>query len=277
MYQLLRNHWHGQHNLLLTVFVALLGVRVVLGVLQPLVPVAAIGYWVVLSVLILVWQLVGAWRAGDNHLRDDGGAMLHWLGILSMVVVAVLTLLQIADALVRRLPPALPPPVTETVLPIDDSGTVVTLSGPLTWEMHTALEQSLRRHQSIRQVNLASDGGLVFGARALALLIQRYQLNTHVASGCYSACTLVFMAGAERTLAATGSLGFHQYAIDEPNRVQTINVREELDRDRHYLLAQGASEAFVKRVFQAAPSDMWIPSHSLLREAGVLTADRPIH
>jgi len=266
-------HWQGRHDLLITLLVSVLGLRVLIGLIQPAVPAVATAPWLVASAVILIWQLVGNWRAVDAHLRSGGGMVLLWCSYGVMVIAITLAILQWLDAIAARAPMAVAPAVVPLQLPLQADGTVVTLSGPLSWQMHSALEELLTAPHDIQQVNLDSLGGLVFGARALAILIERHALDTHIDARCLSACTLVFMAGARRTMAVDAQLGFHRYGIDEPNRVETINVTEELEKDRAYLLRRGASAAFVESVFRAGPQDMWIPTQAQLIEAGVLQAN----
>jgi hypothetical protein len=250
--------------------VSVLGLRVLIGLIQPVIPAVVTGPWLCASVVILIWQLVGSWRAADVHLRDGGGMVLLWCSYGAMVIALALAVLQWLDAVAARAPPAVAPLIAPMQLPLDSRGRIVTLSGPLSWPMHSALEGLLQEPNHIRTVNLDSTGGLVFAARALANLIEGENLDTHVDGRCLSACTLVFMAGQQRSVGISSELGFHQYAIDEPNRVQTISVTEELAKDRAYFQRRGASAAFVESVFQASPEQMWIPTHAQLQEAGVL-------
>jgi len=66
------DHWRGQNSLLITLLVTVLALRITVGSVQQLVPEAATLPWVVASALLLVWQSVGALRAGDHCLRVRG-------------------------------------------------------------------------------------------------------------------------------------------------------------------------------------------------------------
>lgn len=64
-------------------------------------------------------------------------------------------------------------------------------------------------------IYLSSDGGLVYIGLDLALEVERLNLVTIIPkdSGCYSASSYVFLAGAERI--AHGELGVHQISSDD--------------------------------------------------------------
>lgn len=268
------DHWAGRHGLALCVLVSLIGVRLLLGQLQALIPRALLAIWLLLSALILVWQVVGGWRACERTIRAGGGMGLVWLGYFCLCCTVVLALLQSVDAVasffLRPVAVSAPPP-----LPRSQEGDVVYLQGALDWPMHTALEVALQGEggEDVRTIVLHSDGGLVFAARGLALLIAKHGIATHVDHTCFSACTIVFLAGRERTLGTHGQLGFHRYHIDEPNKLATIDVATELQKDREYFASRGVGAAFIRLVFQAAFTGLWKPDRQMLLRARVLTRD----
>jgi hypothetical protein len=270
------SHWRGNHGLAFTILVTLLGLRLSLGYLQLLVPASPalvlIGFCILANVLLLVWQVVGAFRAGDRHLRATGDMMPVWGSYFAIFVVVVLASIQTVDA-ITTLSPA-PPRVADARvlpdLPISADGETITLSGNIDFDLNTALVEALATHPAIRRVTLSSGGGYIFAARAVAFNIGRHRLDTHVDGSCNSACTLAFMAGDARTLGPEARLGFHRYQMETPDKVQILNIGEEMEKDRSYFASRGVSDGFLDEVFQAGHGDIWFPSRAVLLEAGVI-------
>ncbi len=271
------SHWRGNHGLAFTILVTLLGLRFLLGYLQLLLPTSPalilIGFCILANVVLLVWQVVGAFRAGDRHLRTTGDMISVWGGYFAIIVVVVLASIQTVNA-ITVLSPSLPPRVADAPalpdLPISADGATITLSGNIDFDLNTAFVDALATHPAIRRVTLSSDGGYIFAARAIAFNIGKRRLDTPVERSCTSACTLAFMAGDARTLGPEAQLGFHRYQMETPDKVQILDIGEEMEKDRSYLASRGVSDDFLDQVFKAGHSDIWFPSHAVLRGAGVI-------
>ena len=271
------SHWRGNHGLAFTILVTLLGLRFLLGYLQLMLPASPalvlIGFCILANVVVLVWQVVGAIRAGDRHLRTTGDMISVWGSYFAIIAVVVLASIQTVDAITTLSPS--PPRVAETPalpdLPISADGETITLSGNIDFDLNTAFVDALATHPAIRRVTLSSDGGYIFAARAVAFNIGNHRLDTHVDGSCSSACTLAFMAGDARTLGPEARLGFHRYQMEAPDKVQILNIGEEMQKDRNYFASRGVSDDFLDQVFQAGHGDIWFPSHAVLHEAGVVT------
>ena len=224
--------------MLFTVVVTLLGLRILLGYLQLLLPASPvlvfIGFAILANFPLLVWQVVGAFRAGDRHLRATGDMIPVWGSYIAIVVVVVLASVQMFNAIMALSPP---PQAAEIAplpaLPISADGETITVSGKIDFRLNTALVEALAAHPAIRRVSLASDGGYIYAARALAFNIGKYRLDTIAEQSCNSACTLAFMAGAARTLGPEGRLGFHRYQMETPGKLMTLDIGEELEKDRN--------------------------------------------
>ncbi|MEM7257494.1 MAG: hypothetical protein AAF404_08905 [Pseudomonadota bacterium] len=132
------------------------------------------------------------------------------------------------------------------------------------------LEQYLADNPDITTLVLASDGGHVYAARAIAKLIQRGGLNTHVDQQCFSSCTLIYVSGAIRTAAATAEFGFHGYRYNTGSATIYDNVESQQSKDAAIFEQQGVSDEFIEQIFAASPHELWKPSLSALRVAGVI-------
>ena len=148
----------------------------------------------------------------------------------------------------------------------------IAIDGELNYDCSAALEDTLKNVSEVERIVLHSTGGQIFAARAMARRIERLRLDTHVDGDCFSACTIAFMAGANRTLGPHGQLGFHRYAFANRFRVQTVDPVAEQEKDRQFFLARGVRSDFLARVFEADNSQLWRPDHETLLAASVITA-----
>lgn len=246
------NHWRGGHSLLLTLLVTVVGLRVLTSALLPVLSDArgtfVVAAWIAANGAILLWQAIGTWRAIERHLEIPADTMAAWGGYFTILVAAVLTVIQTVDGVTTFAPAPRTKAVKSPamVLPISADGRSITLAGNLDYDLNAALEAALAQNAGIARIVLGSVGGNIFAARAVAINITRLQLDTHVDGKCYSACTLAFMAGRHRTLGPEGRLGFHQYVIPGELRVKILDIEAEQLKDRNYLASRGITEEFLR-------------------------------
>lgn len=155
-----------------------------------------------------------------------------------------------------------------------------------------ALAGILTDHPQITALHLSSLGGDVHTAYEMADLILGHMLDTHVIDDCESACTILFLAGAQRTMAPDAQLGFHQTSITaddaqtEYDDMKSLmgfdtpfdyaawlleDTQEMILNDLYYYNELGLSLGFIIKTLEATPDDMWYPSHSTLKQEGILT------
>jgi len=243
---------------------------VLLGFIQPLIPVSFVNVWAVLSIGVFLWQVVGTLRSADRSLKDSGNMLGVYLSYFLIFITTALTLVQVADALASKHQPE-PYEIKIRTLPVLSNEGLMQVDGLLDWELFAAFKNTLENNPDIQGVQLNSSGGFVFVARAMALRIQEKKLNTHVETQCYSACTVTFLAGERRTMAADAEIGFHRYDVPMGNEQGVIKLSDELEVDRQYFLERGMSKDFAAQVFNAEHTDIWVPSVEELVEGGVLT------
>lgn len=240
-----------------------------MGVAQKAIPADAINLWVVFSIGIFIWQIIGSSRATDRFLRDSGNILAVFAAYFVLLVLVILTVFQVIDALASKQQPE-SFVTTSRTLPVLTDMKLVRVDGNLDWELFSAFEETLKMYPDISEVKLSSGGGYVFVARAMALKILEHKLNTHVDTHCYSACTIAFLAGHRRTMAKNAKLGFHRYKLESTHQPELIDVAEELEKDRRFFAERGLSDAFIKQVFTAGHADLWKPNMVSLIKGGVL-------
>ncbi|WP_282182014.1 hypothetical protein [Aliiroseovarius marinus] len=281
----LLNHLRGQHPLWQSFWVNGVGVRLVFYILILLALSAApISFLVAVALigadaLCLLWQSVGYFRAADARVRDTGSMLPTWSGMIALVV-AVFVVASQWWALALATRPGEDGPSfaeqkalerrAEYQIARQPDGNLL-FKGQIVLGVTKALRQELAQGPIPTRITLASDGGNVFEARGLAKLITTHEIQTYVEDTCSSACTLVFIAGAQRQLGPDARLGFHSYLLEDAQRLPGFNIGAEQARDRAFMLGQGVSADFITRVYETSSSDIWFPEHGFLRQSGVVT------
>ncbi|WP_300517847.1 hypothetical protein [Aliiroseovarius sp.] len=275
-------HWRGVLPVRASLWVNVVGLRVLLLGLGwtllprplPSIPVLAL---IGADIAVYLWQAVGLVRHGDQRARSFGTTGHVWAGLLALLVALFLSL-SIWWSLVLHSPlsPPRPDPLAGRTLPEETvtltlAGAQLRLTGVLPIGIAGRVAAALERQPGVTTLVLDSPGGQIQAARGLADLVLAGGLGTHVEATCSSACTLVFMAGARRTLGEEGRLGFHSYALLIPSGHPNMDPATEMQRDLTYLEARGIAPEFLAKIPRIAPEDMWFPSRPELLDAGVLT------
>lgn len=272
VFQFLRDHWRGRVALLPTALLSLLALRVCLDMLTMARPtgwpVAATITVSLLSAAVLIWQLVGGARAIARSGRDLFASAAAGLALIITLVLFVNA--ELSHWAARgEIPVALPLPPE----PLDVVNGTTRISGTIDFVTLTRLELAIAAHPELALVELQSDGGRVPAARAIAQRIEAAGLDTRAVGLCASACTLVFIAGKQRSLDADGALGFHAYALLRNDNLQ--DARAEEARDRAFLTTKGIDAGFIDRAFATPPDQLWVPPRDALLAAGFLTGQSP--
>ena len=155
-------------------------------------------------------------------------------------------------------------PRSTWVIDYDQSTRTVHLDGEFQAGIARDFSRVLDAAPDAETVELASPGGWVGEAVRVAEQIERRELATRVTSQCSSACTLAFVGGARRSVAAGGALGFHAGSaatgIGDGNR--EFNA---------YMLYRGVDPEFLLLSNSIPPRDIWVPDPVTLRNAGIVT------
>ncbi len=213
--------------------------------------------------VVLLWQLAMARAA----IRGAGASAWSYLiGLLAIIAIAMVGTTAL-NHLSRSYLPA--PRVISTAEPLPRIGNAALLEGAIDFDTYEAMKATLASGTPTAVLILNSDGGHVAAARGIARLVREAGLDTHVTDTCASACTLVLAAGHLRTKTPQARIGFHGYRLN--SNVVTVDASEEATRDRADLEARGIDAEFLIKAYQTPHDDMWFPTTSQLRDAGVLT------
>ena len=133
-----------------------------------------------------------------------------------------------------------------------------------------AFKKMLAKHPESTTVAFNSNGGNVYQARGLATVIVSNGLDTYVSEDCYSACTIAYVAGKNRTISPQAKLGFHQYNMKSKILNQRFDLEKEQAKDLAYFKSRISNKIFIKKIFSSKNSDIWIPEHQELLTSGVI-------
>lgn len=155
-------------------------------------------------------------------------------------------------------------------LKLSADGKELRLDGVVNYGLSDRIAKQLAQHPGIRRLRLQSPGGLLEEGVNSAKIVRAHNLDTVVSDDCSSACTLIFLAGRERSLDGRGKLGFHEARDPDPFRVDAFRIRSLYAKD-------GVSAPFLKRVSAVKQPATWFPTRRELMDAGVLTATSSAH
>lgn len=171
-------------------------------------------------------------------------------------------------------------PAGSTALPVDLSqptrisatadGTAVIIEGLITDGAYASFRRVLRANPSARRVVLQSGGGLMFEADRIAKLVRRRRMATYVETFCASACTVILIAGRERSAAAAARVGFHR-----PNVSRSRTPRTTMRLTRRLYERAGVAPSFTDRIYATPFDSVWYPGVEEMISAGVLTRRAP--
>jgi hypothetical protein len=169
-------------------------------------------------------------------------------------------------------PPA-PPMLRTNSIIISADGKTAQLVGRINDGIANQLKADLFKNRGVKTLVLTSEGGLLVEGVALAHIIRKNQLNTHVEFFCGSACTFALLAGKERSMAPGAIVGFHQASSMLSPLFGSNDTNDEpgnmLMRDFYADALVGAP--IIDGTMATPPADMWFPDAATLSANGVVT------
>lgn len=232
------------------------------------------GLWVAtiaLRLALQVWWNVGVWRSATFHIARGGkplSASAAKMFVVAAVMVQVCALVYIARSpqivvlqiLLGR------DPHGQANLQLSPNGEILLVSGELGSGFAAALTQALQHAPSVKTLQLSSHGGRLYEAIAAAKEIRARKLDTRVEDHCNSGCTILFLAGHDRTIASAASLGFHKPLLGTLDGTAS-DVEVELGAMKNL----GAPDAFLARIRALSDRKVWFPTADELFQLRVIT------
>lgn len=175
---------------------------------------------------------------------------------------------------------------TDVVWATADSPSSITVSDA------NILGDLLMNNPIVDTVIISGAGDGLYASYEIARKLSQFDITVMARSDCESGCSLMFLGGKVRKLEKGARLGFRRTATDASSHKEhyaaekdgkgwadefayarwvyedgQIDAREYID----YLLQRGVKAEFAVRVLTYSSDDMWYPTETEMREAGVLT------
>lgn len=243
--------------------------------------VIAMSYSIVAFGIILPWQVVGVLRTSERYLVDYGNP-LWGRAAQALVIIATMAALIVITGAVQRIGARQSyhefgkrwEAATSRVYDVTQvpGTTLARLVGDMQNGTTRVLEKWFIEHPNITGIILDSTGGRVYEGRGVARLVREKGLDTYTMTGCYSACTIAYIAGVKRFVVDGAKLGFHQYTYATAKNLGYLDSSAEQDKDLSSYRSRGIDEGFIERVFDASSSDMWFPDYDQLIASRVIDA-----
>lgn len=225
------------------------------------------------TLLSLACCKLGVWNVASRLARRSGRAV-HLFAAKLLVLIGAVALLTVF-AIQHRATQAYemgqialghdPVPVVD--IEVASDGHSLTLRGTLGEGSAEAVHEALAHAPWATLVRLESGGGRVLEAEAIAREIAARQMDTHVDGLCASACTMILLAGQQRSASPGARVGFHR-----PN---FAGVDSNQLGEGHALMVAyrnaGLGRSFIERVKRTPSSSMWYPSTGELKQQRVIT------
>jgi peptidoglycan hydrolase-like protein with peptidoglycan-binding domain len=147
---------------------------------------------------------------------------------------------------------------------------VIGLRGEIGPSTPLDFRRAVRAADNPRVLILASEGGYVSSALLLAYAVREMGLATYVLpeTGCYSACSFVYFAGAQRR--ADGALGVHQVWGDDTDASTAQEVVSDI---LEAFVAFGVRQEITSAMLRTKPEDMYIFSEAEIARWGINSGD----
>jgi hypothetical protein len=278
----LGNLWRGEYSLgatiwgsgaifLLISFMALAGLGLLTDRVSLVVTARLLVGVFALIILLALFHGVGIWRAAGNSARRGARAwaLLARLGVLADLAGGGWIMWQYQWPQIREhaLIALERDPLAPLQVDVTTNGTVLLLHGTFGTGSADKVRAALESTPGIRIIALSSSGGRLREADEIAQLARERKLDTYVDTRCESACTYVFLAGAERAATPNARIGFHSPSFAGVN---PLGQRLALGRMLGTYKNAGVPENFLARIAQTDASAMWYPTAQELQDAGVI-------
>lgn len=150
---------------------------------------------------------------------------------------------------------------------VDDASEVIGLVDAIDLNSPLDFRRAIQKRPHVKTLILASPGGLVPSALIIAQDVHQRGLATYIPpdTGCYSACSYIFLAGHERIV--EGELGVHQMASDMPDDDAGIQVTisDLLDT----LLEFDTPREVITRMLRTPNEDMYVFTPEEIESLGI--------
>jgi len=226
---------------------------------------------------ITVWHIVGTWRSADHFSADPLKKNKLWGGVAKFfLIMGAIKMIGQLPSVYRDLGELSQmaffndPSIPDYILTVTEGGKEIKLEGGFKYGLSQDLKRLMLSAPSAKIVNLESVGGRIAMGAEIAKVIEEYNFSTVSNSGCFSACTIAFLAGKERLLGIDARLGFHAGAFAGVESSKSKSAEYEIYRG--LTVKYGTSSAFIRKILATPHDKLWYPDRDDLMKERVITA-----
>ena len=223
-------------------------------------------------IAVVTWQSVGLFRTALKHPLRTGHS--GWANVaIIMLAVSVLTfsitMYNTGFPLIKAIFQMLmgDGPYEEMEFRVLNGGNDLELIGHIEIGSNERLKAQLALHPNISRIHLHSQGGRILAAKRMMETIKDSGIETYVKTECASACTLLFVAGAKRTLGENGKLKFHSPGVGTASAHDYTELGADMKKAYE---DEGISAWFVKKVMRTPNDTFWVPTKQELINGNVV-------
>lgn len=225
----------------------------------------------VITLVFVVWQLVGIWKSANRHRLETGRSF--WATVAQiMVIFGFLSLLGYTINSIKVIDLVMSAAnesefqSASVVLEGDSSSNYIVVDGNLTFTVADAIKNYLIYNSNIEVIVINSNGGYIGVGQEIGDLVRLYELTVVVDGNCLSACTMVLSSSPYPTIIPGSIVGFHSpidIGVEEVDRAgQTLML--------DYFRSNGIDERVIEYTRITDGDDMWIPTTAELINYGVI-------
>ncbi|MEM7778501.1 MAG: FHA domain-containing protein [Pseudomonadota bacterium] len=163
----------------------------------------------------------------------------------------------------------------QPVYALEVSNNILIFRGAVVWPLIDDIKTQLAQNAQVNVLVLDSLGGDATAGRRINDIVRERNMTTAVDNRCASACTVIFVGGRDRVISQNAQLGFHAASIilmDEMmTRIMNVITMRADSLNAQYYRRAGVSEDFIRRAISTPSTELWVPSHNILVEHGVVT------
>lgn len=285
----LLKHWRGDYSLRVSFWLNYVLISVLLSL--PLLLVGILGLNLIFSpqslfiftlcymafgYICYLWQFVGTYRACGNHISKTQKKVSASVVRIILLLGLLWTVFDLATS-APNLYQMFKLGTTQdrfsnykfTEL---NNGRTILIKGTFGFGFYKDFQKFIDTNKNVEEVILSSGGGRMFEALKLSNYIRENNIDTYALNECYSACTVIFIAGKNRFLIDDAKLGFH--AVDsELNKhsftpIVFSTIQSKVAKQ---FKSQGVKEQFLREMYNTSSKDMWYPTTQELLSNNVVT------
>ena len=217
---------------------------------------------------LLIWLFVGIWRSSKNHeLRKSSfsSRMARFSVLLCALVFTVSIFNKNLPAFNKAYKHSQRISSITWDFQISDNLKELEIVGGINDGLAKEVSLQLKKYPSIQYIHLNLErGGLISEAVRVADVLRNRSVSTVVSGRCVSACTLIFLSGKSKYLKKYARLGFHSGSSPKLTNSAVNDVLGQMYK------SLGLDDKFIQKVLSVDSSDMWYPSMTELKQAGIV-------